>query len=68
MTCVAYDAMNQESALELHSRAEPSVEAHHLVNGADTGRNSGGRRIKKLNVLSCTCTDEQDLFSQMFKE
>ena len=25
----------------------PSVEAHHRVNGADTGRYSGGRQIKK---------------------
>ena len=38
-----------EPALELHSRAVPSVEAHHRVNGPDTGRNSGGRQIiKKL--------------------
>ena len=36
-------------ALEQHSRAEPSVEAHHRVNGQDTGRNSRGRRtIKKI--------------------
>ena len=34
-------------ALELHSRAAPIVEAHHRVNGPDTGRNSGGRQIEK---------------------
>ena len=34
-----------ESALELHSRAAPSVEAHHRVNSPNTGRNSGGRGI-----------------------
>ena len=34
-------------ALELHSRAAPSVEANHRVNGPDTERNSGGRGIKK---------------------
>ena len=28
---------NQEAALELHSRAAPSVEAHHLVDSPDTG-------------------------------
>ena len=38
---------NQEPVLELHSRAAPSVEAHHRVNGPDTERNSGGRRTKK---------------------
>ena len=38
-------APNQEPALELHSRAAPSVEAHHHVNGPDTGRNSRGRWI-----------------------
>ena len=38
-------APNQDPALELPSRAAPSVEAHHLVNGPDTGRNSGGRGI-----------------------
>ena len=25
----------------------PSMEAHHRVNGADTGKYSGGRQIKK---------------------
>ena len=61
MTCVAYEnpifkalkpiwiwASNQEPALELHSRAAPSVEAHHLVNSPVTGKNFGGRRIKKI--------------------
>ena len=37
------EAPNQEPVLELHSRAVPSVEVHHCVNGPDTGRNSGGR-------------------------
>ena len=29
-----------EPALELHSRAAPSMEAHHHVNGPNIGRNS----------------------------
>ena len=33
-------------ALELHSRAVPSEEAHHRVNGPNTGINFGGRRKK----------------------
>ena len=46
-------ANNQEPALELHSRAVPSVEAYNLVNGPDTGRNSGGRQKKpNLNLIS----------------
>ena len=46
---IAYlEAPNQEPKQELHSRAAPSVEAHHLVNGPDTGRNSRGRRKKKF--------------------
>ena len=36
-----------EPALELHSRAAPSVEAHHPSDGPDAGRNSGRRRLKK---------------------
>ena len=28
------------------------MEAHHRVNGPDTGRNYGGRRIKKKGFLS----------------
>ena len=40
-------ALNQDPALELHSRTVPSVEAHHHVNGPDTGSNSKGRQIKK---------------------
>ena len=40
-------APNQEPTLELHIRAAPSVEVHHLVSGPTTGRNSGGRQIKK---------------------
>ena len=45
-------APNQEPTLELHSRDAPSVEAHHRVNGPDTGRNSGGRRKKKLLFIN----------------
>ena len=40
-----------EPILELHSRAVPSAEAHHLVKGPKTGKNSGGRRIKISNHL-----------------
>ena len=36
-----------EPALELFSRAAPSVETHPHSVGPDAGRNSGGRRIKK---------------------
>ena len=36
-----------EPALELHSRAVPSVEAHHHVHSPNTGRNSGGSQIIK---------------------
>ena len=36
-----------EPTLELHSRAARSVEAHRQVSGPNTGRNSGGRQIKK---------------------
>ena len=36
-------------ALELHSRAAPSVEAHHHSDGPDAGRNSRGRWIIKKN-------------------
>ena len=39
-----------EPALEPHSRAVPSVEAHHHVNCPNTGRNSGGRGIKKVKL------------------
>ena len=38
-----------EPGLELHSRAAPSVEAHHPSVGPDTGINSGGRRIKNTS-------------------
>ena len=37
---------------ELISRAAPSVEAHHRSVGPDTGRNSGGKRIKKVNTYT----------------
>ena len=46
-------APNQESALELHSRAAPSVEARHCDNGPNTGRNSGGSRIIKKSAPRC---------------
>ena len=49
-----YDCIHQESALELQSRAAPNMEAHHRVNGPDTERNFGGRRIinkKRLKSL-----------------
>ena len=36
-----------ELALDLHCRAAQSVEAHHRVSRPNTGRNSGGRQIKK---------------------
>ena len=38
---------NEEPILEIHNRAVPTVEAHHCVNSPDTGRNSGGRQMKK---------------------
>ena len=41
--------MKSEPALELISRAGPSMEAHHSSVGPDAGRNSGGRRIIKIN-------------------
>ena len=44
------DCIHQEPALELQSRAAPNVEAHHRVNGSDTERNSGGRRIIKKEI------------------
>ena len=40
----------QEPTLELQSRAAPSVEAFHSVNGPDTGRNSRGRRVIKKSL------------------
>ena len=43
-SCAAYDiSPKSEPALELHSRGAPSVEAHHLVSGPNTGR--GRRKI-----------------------
>ena len=33
---------------EVFTLAAPSVEAHHRVNGPNTRRNCGGRRIKKV--------------------
>ena len=44
-------ALNQEPALELHSRAVPSLKAHHRGNGPDKGRNSGGRQKKNILYL-----------------
>ena len=46
--------MKSEPALELISRAGPSVEAHHRSVGPDAGRNSGGRRIMKKTPVSLT--------------
>ena len=54
---IGIEAPNQEPALELHSRAAPSVEAHHRVNGPDTGRNSGGRRIIKKKNFKITFSE-----------
>ena len=49
-------ALNQEPAQELQSRAAQSVEAHHHVNGPDTGRNSGEmwtiKNIEKTAVFT----------------
>ena len=45
-TGLSINAPKQEPALELHSRATPSVEEHHRVNCPDTGRNSGVRQKK----------------------
>ena len=39
---------DKKPTLELHSRAAPSVAAHHHVNGPNTGRNSRGRQIKNI--------------------
>ena len=50
-----------EPALELHSRAAPSVEAHQHVSGPNTGRNSGGRRIKKDPKKYGRSSDESDI-------
>ena len=44
--------MNQEPALEVHSRAASSVEAHHCDRGPTTVRNYGGRHMMKKNPLS----------------
>ena len=33
--------------VKINNRAAPSVEAHHPSVGPDSGRNSGGRQIKK---------------------
>ena len=46
-------APNQEPALELHSRAAPSVEAHHRSVGPDARRNSGGKGIIKKSTVYC---------------
>ena len=45
-----YKSPKSEPALELISRAVPSVEAHHCSVGSDAGRNSGGRQIMKKCV------------------
>ena len=50
---------DSEPVQELYSRAAPSVEAHHHVNGSDTGSNSGGRqtikKVKKRLYQICSC-------------
>ena len=46
--------LKYEPALELYSRAAPSVEAHNRVNGPDTRINSGGRWIKNDLCLKIT--------------
>ena len=43
-----------EPALELISRAVPSVEAHHRSVGPDAGRNSGWRQIKTKQKITDT--------------
>ena len=48
---------NMQPALELHSRAVPSVEAHHPSVGPDTWINSWGRGIKKVGMHKETNTD-----------
>ena len=50
--CQQDKSPESESALELHNRAVPSVEAHHRVQGPDTSGNSGERRlIKKSSMI-----------------
>ena len=47
-----------------NSRAAPSVEAHHLVPGPGTGRNSEGRRIiknKKLKPQKTLKTEQKQM-------
>ena len=48
IVCESLISPKSEPALEPHSSAAPSLKAHHHVNGPDTGRNSGGRWIKKI--------------------
>ena len=48
---IAIISPRSETALELISRAAPSVEAYHCSVGPDTGRNSGERRIKKYKKI-----------------
>ena len=58
-------APNQEPAQELPNRAAPRVEAHHHVNGPDTGRNSRGRRTIKKPFVLYLCIDYMLVF-QLF--
>ena len=42
-----HTSQKSEPALELHSRAATSVDAHYRVSVPNTGRNSGERQITK---------------------
>ena len=48
--------IRSKPSLELHSRAAPSVEAHHCSDSPDAGRNSGGRWIINKNKYDYTYT------------
>ena len=68
--CEPLISPESEPALELHSRAVPSVEAHHYSVGPDTGRNSGGRGIikkeeKGIKILQASLTSNVYLFNQI---
>ena len=56
-----------EPAQELHSRAAPSVEARHRSVGPDTGRNSGGRQIKKKKKKIFWIEIELNIITSLFK-
>ena len=54
-----------EPALELYSRAAPSVEAHHHTDGPDAGRISGGRRKK---ITFCAMQTQSNIYEMDPKE